>query len=453
MKMFSSKYLSLFFPLVVLHSLHAETSQPTQVPQEKPTAPANEQGGLLDAFKNMEVEGFIYGKYTSMFGKDASGSATQFRLWLDMETSPYHGFSLGSRVFADIGTGGPDGGNFLENSGLANNSNPKSPIPVELMALYGKQTFEDAKLTITAGKMNIVTPFTDYEWDFGYGAALSSQSVENITLNLQAYGVWGLDDYNNIHGSPQDDDGKSLSSDNALVIWGVNGADLNGFGFDLWMAHAVQTIDFLVFADFNYTFSGLTLQTQLATTQVDTNNPYFASRTGAEAAKLRGLYNFQAQYATEDIGITAGYTGSFGDGYGTLLNYTGGFNMGGNIWWDVGGGNGYGITGVGGFKAGKRADISVAYAHLDYLGYDRLSVGLAYAYVSGNNQYRLMKKGHLAHKQSEMLLGGSLDARLHEASVTLEYSFTNNLSLYALAGSTFGDLVIGKAQAKLNYAF
>lgn len=451
--MFSSKYLSLFFPLIALNSLYAAGPQPTQLPQEKPTTPSNEQESLIDALKNTEVGGFVYGEYTSMFGKDANGSATQLRLWLDMETSPYHGFSLGSRAFANIGTGGPDGGNFLENSGLDGDPRANASIPVGLMALYGKQTFEDAKLTITAGKMNIVTPFTDYEWDFGYGIALSSQSVENITLNLQAYGVWGLDDYNNIHSSPQADDGKSFSSDNTLVIWGINGADIGGFGFDLWMAHAISTIDFLVFADFNYTISGLTLQTQLATTQVDINNPYFASRNGAEAAKLRGLYNLQAQYATEDIGITAGYTGSFGDGYGALFNYVAGFNMGGNIWWDVGGGNGYGITGVGGFQAGKKANISVAYAHLDYFGYDKLSLGLAYAYVSGNNQYRLMKKGYLRRKPSEMILGGSLDAKLHEVSFTLAYNFTNALSLSALVGSTFGDLMIGKAQAKLNYAF
>lgn len=451
--MFFSKYLSLSLPFIVLHSLYAEVSQPTKTPQEKPITSSNKQESLLDAFQNIEVSGFVDGKYTSMFGKDANGSATQFRLWLDMETNPYYGFSLGSRLYTNIGTGGPDGGSFLANSGLDGNPNPGSSIPATLMALYGKQTFEDAKITITAGKMNIVTPFTDYQWDFGYGVALSSDSVENVTLNLQAYGVWGLDNYSDIHGSPQEDNGNSLSSDKTLIIWGVNGKEIDGFGFDLWMAHAIKTIDFLVFADFNYTISGLTLQTQLATTQVDTSNPYFISRGGAESAKLRGLYNLQAQYATEDIGITAGYTGSFGDGYGTLFNYVANFNMGGNIWWDVGAGNGYSITGVGGFKAGKRASISVAYAHLDYFGLDRLSIGLAYAYVSGNNQYRLMQKGYLRHKDSKILLGGSIDARLHEISMTLGYDITKNLSLSALVGSTFGDLSIGKAQAKLNYAF
>lgn len=447
--MFSSKYFPLF--LLAL-SLHAEVSQPAQDSSKTPIAPTNDEGTLLNALQNIEVEGFVFGEYVSMFGKDANGSATQFRLWLDMETNPYHGFSLGSRVFANIGTGAPDGGRFLINSGLDGDPNPASSIPSSLMTLYGKQTFEDAKVTITAGKMNIITPFTDYQWDFGYGVALSSD-IENITLNLQAYGVWGLDNYNKIHNSPQEDEGKSLSSDDALVIWGMKGVEIDGFGFDLWMAHAVKTIDFLVFADFNYTISGLTLQTQLATTQVDTSNPYFVSRTGAESAKLRGLYNLQAQYATEDIGITAGYTGSFGDGYGALFNYVAGFNMGGNIWWDVGSGNGYDITGVGGFKAGKRASISVAYAHLDYFGYDQLSLGLAYAYVGGSNQYRLMEKAYLQRKPSEMLLGGSLDAKLHEVSITLGYNFTNELSLYALAGSTFGDLTIGKAQARLNYAF
>lgn len=445
--MASSKYLALFL-LIVGHSLYAAPSD------QKPHQP--EQETLLDAFKNLDVEGFVYGQYTSMFGKDANGSATQFRLWLDLETSPYKGFSIASRIFADIGTGSPDGGFFLKNSGLDGKINPaNSDIPSSLMVLYGRQTFNDEKIILSAGKMNIIAPFTDSQWDAGYGISLDAYTVDKIALSLQAYGVWALDNYNAIHDSPTNQDaGNSLEADRTLVIAGFKGTDINGFGFDFWMAHAVKTIDFLVFGDFNYTFSGITLQTQLVATQVDTNNPYFASQSDAtQSAKLRGLYNVQASYQTEDIDLSAGYTGSFGDGYGALFNYTASFNMGGNIWWDVGSGNGYDLIGTGGFKAGQRASISVAYAHLNYIGYDHLSVGLAYAYVSGNNQYRLMQKGYSRRDPSQMLLGGSLNARLHEVSMTLGYNFTDKLSLFALVGSTFGDLNIGKAQAKLNYTF
>ncbi|MCE3047229.1 major outer membrane protein [Helicobacter kayseriensis] len=403
------------------------------------------QESLLDAIKDINVDGYTYGQYTLMFGEDANGSAFQTRVWLNLQTGSYHGFSVGTRVFVDYGTSAPDGGSFLENS-----SSPSGIPSIGLMSLYGVWTPQSSKTTITLGKMNIATPFSDSEWDFGYGAAMTNNDIENLTFSLQAYGAWGLDNANAIHSSPlADEDDVSMNSSRPLFIGGIHGENFNGFGFDVWVAHAIKTIDFLTFADLNYSIAGLTLQTQVAATQVNTNESFF--NLGELSAKLRGLYNIQASYESFGINLTAGYTGSFGDGYGALLNYCAGFNMGGNIWWDVGSGNGYALNGVGGYKqSNQSSSIQVAYASLGYAN-QKTSMGLSYAYIGGNNQYRLLKKGFSRHQAS--LLGGSMNAKLHELSFTLKYDFSEKLSLSALVGSTFGDLSIGKAQAKINYQF
>lgn len=415
------------------------------------------QDTLIDAFKGTQIEGFVYSQYTSIFGRDGNGNALQHRLWVDLTTGSYHGFTIGSRVFVDVGTGGPDGGTLLENSSPRDDSfkllSVASPLPVSIMTLYGRQTFDEAKVTIEAGQINIVTPFTDYAWDFGYGVALMSEIVDNLTLNLQAYGAWALDNFNNIHASPTDDGGDHIKSDKALLIWGLQGRDLSSFNFNAYLAHAIDTIDFLLYTDLSYSWDSFNLDAQIVGTQVNVNNPYFASKGKAQAAKLRGLYNLQANFEHEGIGLLVGYTGSFGDGYGALLNYTAGFNMGGNIWWDVGSGNGYALNGVGGFQAGKKASIQVAYTTLSYSAIPDLFLGLSYAYVGGNNQYRLMQKGYNNRQNSDPLLGGSIDAQLHELSLALNYDINDRLSIFTLLGSTFGDLMIGKFQTRINYAF
>ncbi|WP_027327017.1 major outer membrane protein [Helicobacter pametensis] len=445
--------------LGALHFAYAEDGQNT----EDKTIPPSTKTSLLEALQGTTIGGYAYGQVTSMFGSDADGTAMRLRTWIDLNTGAYHGFSIGTAIYASIGGSSPNGGTFIRNSGFS----PYETIPVGLRSLYGRKTFESSATVITAGKITLATPFSDTSWDSGYGVSVDNYDVKGLGFHLQAYGAWALDNGNSIPGSYNFVDssleGKvssGLTSENGLFILGISGdqKEFAGVGFDVWAAHSIDTIDFLTFVDLNYTISGLTLQTQVATTQVETSSRYFhstdASKTLDLSAKLRGLYNLQLTYNSSEHGFKAavGYTGSFGDGYGALLNNVSSFNMGGKIWYDTlsSGANGYGITGVGGFKNkdGSSSTIQVAYASIGYKGTANLSLGLDYAWVSGDNNYALMKKGS-ANNQNMT----NMNATFHEVSLSMTYAFTDKLSMSVLGGSTFGDLQMGRARMRLNYSF
>lgn len=437
---------------------------------------------LEEAIKGTTIGGYAYGQYTGMFGDDADGSAFRSRVWVDINTGAISGFSLGTRVFASIGQGAPDGGRFLANSG-----DPAGTAPIGMYALYGKYSFEalGSKTTMMGGKLNIMTPFNDTAWDYGYGLYVSNEDIEGIKFSAQAYAAWALDNQNALLELNKDGDlvnQSSIKTQNPLFILGVEGGEekFAGAAFKLYAATSPDTIDYLVFGDVSYTIldTGVTLQSQVAVTSVDTSNKDFASNyiktltnNTDLTAKLRGLYNIQVNYDNKDVGFgaKAGFTGSFGDGYGALLNYAS-FNMGGQFWYDtVSSSNGYGITGVGGHKrivagsngeySAENTDIMVGYVGVTYSGVQDLKLGLDYAYVGGNNNYaRMVKSRDNALKSSttpqEIVDAYNLDATFHEVSFTASYDFIpKKLTLSGLVGMTFGDLQMGRGRVNLKYSF
>ncbi|VDH01828.1 outer membrane protein [Helicobacter pametensis] len=460
--------------LGVLNQISAEevqaegAEQKTQEAGVDKSVPPSTKTSIMDALEGTTIGGYVYGQVTSMFGSDADGTAFRVRTMMDVNTGAYYGFSVGTRIFASMGGGAPNGGTFIQNSGLKPNYSPAGAIPVGLLALYGRATFESSATVITAGKINIAAPFADQGWDFGYGVSLDNYDVEGVGFHLQAYGAWGLDNGNSIEGAynfinQSSEADSNIVSENPMFIFGISGdkSKLAGVGFDIWAMHVLDTVDFMTYLDLNYTIAGVKLQTQVATTQVNTSSRYFnhggVSNDGTvsdRSAKLRGLYNVHLGYEGETSGVVAsvGYTGSFGDGYGALLNYVGSFNMGGQIWWDTlsSGANGYGMTGVGGYKNanGQNSTIQVVYASLGYKGVKNLSMILDYAWISGNNNYGLMKKGIKNHAGLT-----NMNADFHEVTLSVKYAFTDKLSMTILGGSTFGDLQMGRARFRLNYSF
>lgn len=423
--------------LAPLSFLNAET---TDTEKADKTIPPSTKNSLLDALKDTTISGYAYGQYTSMFGKDADGNSFRVRTAINVDTGAYEGFSVGTRIFASQGVGAPDGGTLL-----ANSKSPMDVTDLTLQTLYGRMAFKSTATVIEAGKINIVTPFTDTTFDAGYGVSLHNHDISGLTFNLQTYGVWGLDNSNFISSTA------GANSNHAMIIAGIAGnPEEFGVGFNAWVVHSPNTIDYLAYGDLKYSFSGLTLGTKVAATQVKLTNDLFA-RTDSLAAKFRGIYNVEASYSLGGTTLSAGYTGSFGDGYGALLNNTA-FNLGGNIWWDtVGSGvNGYGILGAGGLKNkdGNASTIMVAYASIKYKGIQSMSIGLDYAYVSGNNNYALMKKAK-NNPQNEI----TKNVTLHEVSATLGYAFSEKLALSAIVGSTFGDLAMGRARMRVTYSF
>lgn len=444
---------------------------------------ANATTSLEEAIKGTTIGGYALGQFTSMFGDDASGSAYRSRVWMNVNTGSISGFSVGTRVFASMGQGAPNGGSFIENSG-----NPAGTAAFGMYALYGKYSFEalGSKTTMIGGKMNIMTPFNDNAWDYGYGLYISNEDIEGVKLSAQAYALWSLDntgpstklpDYNNpvidpTTGSTQPGS-KSVSqaissTDKPLYIFGVEGdkEKFSGAGFKIYAGHSTSLINYFIGADVSYTFSGVTLQSQVAVMDVDTSNDSFANFASDEvtdlAAKMRGLYNIQLSYANKDVGFSAkaGFTGSFGDGYGALLNYAS-FNMGGQFWYDtVSSFNGYGLTGNGGYKyqnpitgAVESPNIMVGYVGIQYTGVQSLSLGLDYAYVGGDNHYATMAK-YRAKTKAQGNEVTNMNATFHEVSFTASYAFIpKKLTLSGIVGSTFGDLQMGRARAVLKYTF
>lgn len=453
---------------------------------------------LEEAIKGTTIGGYAYGQYTGMFGDDADGSAFRSRVWVDINTGAISGFSLGTRVFASIGQGAPNGGRFLANSGIPNNV-----AAFGMYALYGKYSFEalGSKTTMMGGKINIMTPFNDTAWDYGYGLYVSNEDIEGIKFSAQAYAAWALDNGNAMYTTIAQDANKnqlnyydnkaSLSTQNPLFILGVEGGGekLAGAAFKLYAATSPDTIDYLVFGDVSYSIldTGVTLQSQVAVTSVNTDNaafaygnPFITADTTDYTAKLRGLYNIQVSYSNKDLGFgaKAGFTGSFGDGYGALLNYAS-FNMGGQFWYDtVSSYNGYGITGVGGHKrmvansdgtfSAENTDIMVGYVGVTYSGVQNLKLGLDYAYVGGNNNYVRMVKSRdnatakIAEAQAanqpvnpqDIVDAFNTDATFHEVSFTASYDFIpKKLTLSGLIGMTFGDLQMGRGRVNLKYSF
>lgn len=402
---------------------------------------------LEEAIKGTTIGGYVYGQMTSQFGDDIHGNVFRTRAWLDLNTGAIGGFNLGMKGYATLG-GAKNSNNtpFLEASGA-----PGKPMNFGLAAVYGKQDLSEygSKTTIMGGKMNILTPFNDNTWDFGYGAYLSNEDIEGVKFVGQVLGAYTLDD------ATDADYTAGASLDHPLYIVGVEagGEKLAGAGIKVYAAHSTRVFDYMIMGDVSYTFSGVTLQSQIVVTDVNkTTNGYFYNMlNNASVAELRGLYNIQASYANKDIGFSAkaGFTGSFGDGYGALLNYAS-FNMGGQFWYDtVGAKNGYGMLGNGSLNT---SSIMVGYVGVQYTGVKSLKLGLDYAYVGGDNYYTLPSVASTSAKTTWLSNGGA--SKLHEVSFTASYGFFDNkLTLSGLIGSTFGDAQMARGRVKVQYSF
>lgn len=429
---------------------------------------ANAKTTLEEAIKGTTISGYVYGQMTSQFGDDVQGNAFRTRAWLELNTGAVGGFSVGTQVLATLGKGSNNNGrevSFLSASGA-----PRDQIPVGLLAVYGNMDLTEygSKTTIQGGKITIKTPFNDTTWDAGYGVYVSNEDIAGVKFVGQVFGAYSLDDdcgstqyieYDPTKTNKGDQwkvvtDSYSKSYDHPLYILGVEagGETLGGAGLKVYAAHSTKVFDYMIMGDVSYTFSGVTLQSQVAVTDVDTTGDKFLDPSGLVIAQLRGLYNIQASYSNKDIGFSAkaGFTGSFGDGYGALMNYAS-FNMGGQIWYDITGGskgNGYGLTGAG---TVKNSNIIVGYAGITYTGVKSLKLGLDYAYVSGDNFYALAPTASAEAILKDLANNG---ATLHEVSFTASYGFFDNkLTLSGLIGSTFGDVQQARGRVNVKYSF
>lgn len=400
---------------------------------------ANAKTSLEEAIKGTTISGYVYGQMTSQFGDDIHGNVFRTRAWANVNTGSVGGFSVGMTGYASLGGGkNSDNTSFLEASGA-----PGKPMPIGLAAVYGNMNFEEygSKTTIIGGKMNILTAFNDNAWDYGYGMYVSNEDLEGVKFSAQVLGAYTLDDATDANWTA------ATSLDHPLYIIGVEagGEKLAGAGVKFYAAHSTRVFDYMIGGDVSYTIAGVTIQSQVAV--ADVNN--YATNNNS-IAELRGLYNIQLAYSNKDVGFSAkgGFTGSFGDGYGALMNYAS-FNMGGQFWYDtVGSKNGYSMIGAGSLDT---SNIMVGYVGVQYTGVKSLKLGLDYAYVGGDNYYVLPS---VATKSAQSTRDANHGLTFHEVSFTASYGFFDNkLTLCGLIGSTFGDAQMARGRVKVQYSF
>ena len=156
------------------------------------------------------------------------------------------------------------------------------------------------------------------------------------------------------------------------------------------------------------------------------------------AAKTRGLYTAELGMKAGMLDAKIGWVGSFGEGYGAIIDNEGGVSSGGKFWIDTSGAghNGYGIFTQGGIK---NTSITVAYLKANVKISD-LSIGVDVANVGGNNQYRTVP-------------GTAGNYKFTEVTPQISYNITKDAKVSAYFASIFGDITANRVRTEVRYGF
>ncbi|WP_180675712.1 major outer membrane protein [Helicobacter sp. 11S03491-1] len=452
-----------------------------------------EGSDLKEAFENASIKGFTFGRYTLMGGKDGAGNRYQFRAKIDVTSGEVNGYSLTGGIFFSQGSGTPDKGSITDSDiqGSRGVHTDMSGSDVfNISNLYMNKIFSSTKTSIQVGQMNLISPFTDKSVDRGIGVSVLNSDIESLQFFVSGYDSWITDDiYIAAQASKNPDDKKKQGSGigNNLFIAGVMGnyhldeGNLHSLNFKLYDLWAYHLIDYMVFGELGYKYSfaehiffklmgqvgvsGVSdvagfqsrslylknyFQDKVKNETLNANNPQ-------ELAKNRGLYNIQASFEVHKFYAKLGFAGSFGDGYGVLLDNIGGFNTAGKLW---NGSQGHGADGFGflGSGATKNTNITALYWGADYrIGSFILS--LEGAWVSGKNNYPLLVAGsnnpnyHYRGKVSAYPNKKTMDASFVEITPGVVYKISKKISAQLYYASIFGDISLNRTRFQITYNF
>lgn len=455
---------------------------------------------LKDAIENATLDGWIRGKYFYSDGRDGSGQGYQMFFLPTIHSGEVNGYSLSVGVFAAYGPGVPDA--VTSDDSIGGSRAPRidqssAPDVFNISNLYINKTFESTKTTVRLGQMNIVSALnagTSYG-DRGLGGMITNEDITGVKFYISAYDSWMTD---NIMLAMNQ--AKTYGIGNNIVIMGVESKDrgLQGLDMRLYYSWAQQLYNMMMFGDIKYKYSfenGLTLgaMAQIAGTVMNDNARFHTTkgtvlasyfddmRSGTSTygdgiayggvAKTRGLYNLQVNLKAGGYSSKLGYIGSFGQGYGTMLDSKGAFDVGGQLWNGIiaGGIMGFGWTGTGG---AKNTSLKAVYFTHKYQMHNGLGFGLDLAWVGGNNRYPYMKKGSkrlhdqaVAAKAAGLPVnnrGGVIPARdtnltadseIFEISPQISYKFTKDFTGSLVYSQLVGDMLMGRAVVTLKYNF
>ncbi|PAF41141.1 hypothetical protein [Helicobacter sp. 11S03491-1] len=450
---------------------------------------------LKEMVENATLDGWLRGKYFYSDGRDGSGQGYQMFFLPNIHSGEVNGYSLTVGVFAAYGPGVPDAVNTDDSIGGSRApriDQHSAPDVFNISNLYINKNFEalGSKTTVRLGQMNIVSALnagTSYG-DRGLGGMISNEDIKGIRLYASAYDSWMTDNIMLAMNQV-----KTYGIGNNLVILGIeSNKDFapKGLGFKLYYSWAQQLYDMMLFGDIHYKYefdNGLSLGVlgQIAGTIMNGKArfhtggsnlaAYFADLNAPEfggMAKTRGIYNLQVNLKAGGYSSKLGYVGSFGQGYGTMLDSKGGFDVGGQLWNGIiaGGIMGFGWTGAGGVK---NTSLKVVYFTHRYKWHNGLGVGLDVAWVGGKNRYPYMKKGskrigdkypdpvnngyHEGHNRGPVIPARktnlTADSELVEISPQISYAFTKDFNGSLTYSQMVGDMLMGRMVVTLKYTF
>ncbi|MCE3039653.1 hypothetical protein [Helicobacter anatolicus] len=454
-----------------------------------------EAGSLKDFVENATVDGFGRVKYTHTEGEDGYGRGYQILFKPEVTSGDVAGFSFTGGIFFSTGSAAPDGNATDDSIGGSRGFKFNNQLDwFSVSKMYVTKKFDNEKTTIKLGIMEINTPLntTSAYGDRGIGASLENKSIEGMKFYISLYDSWMTDNLmlqttnSAIPDVSPSGATKSVYAfqgvGNNLLIAGWSGdfgsvgvKDLHG---TFYYAYANKLFDAMIFGDLGYTFSfgdfKLDVMGQIGYTEMFktpdfySKSPildgYFTTRIhglgeNVEYAKNRGVYNLRLGFNYKDYSGDVGYLGSFGEGYGAMLDNKGAFKYGGVLWNAVlaGGMMGIGWTGTGGIKD---TDLILAYTTHNYK-INKFKIGLDFVYVGGHNRIGYMKKGSdkiagTAADRGEVVVGKTNHTRnadIFEISPKIAYQFTKNFSVDFVISQILGDMQITRGVLTMLYNF
>ena len=456
-----------------------------------------EAAKLSDVINNASIDGFAFGRVHAVDGRDGEGVRYQFRFKPTITSGAIYGVSASAGLFFSKGSSTPDNNAADNDIGGSRGQTIDSlvdrfNIGDFYITLDGKETL-NTKTIVRLGQRSPGTPFNDNNLDRALGVFAENNDLSAMNFGFQWWDSWMGDD---IYISTPSGDISSAGAgigNNMFMAYIKSGADFTketGLSYNLWYGGIHRWVNAMVFGDIAYTANfgnqSLTFTGQVSYTSISNSVFIFAPKSNALAglgwnenekyfAKNRGMYNIRVDYrynftqASDEeegaekvvgfFGTSAGLAGSFGDGFGTLIDNTGGLKLGGHLWNSYSGAeaNGFGILGVGGFK---NSSIIVPYVKAE-IGYKKFGAALDVAYVDASHFFYL-KKGSTTpsenlNKDTSGLLYGSGNhikaAHFLDVALSATYKFTDSINMLAAYGYAFGDPQFGRFRFQVNYVF
>lgn len=347
-----------------------------------------EAAKLSDVINNATIQGFAFGRVNTLHGRDGEGTRYQFRFKPTITSGEVYGMSASAGIFFSKGSSSPDNttsnGDIGGSRGQTVSSYTDRFNIADFYITYNATEAFGSKSKIYVGQKSPGTPFNDNNLDRALGVFIENKDMDEINFGFQWWDSWIGDD---MYLSATNITSNGAGIGNNMFMAYVKSGDAftkeNGLSYNLWYGAIHRWVNAMIFADATYNFKldnqSFTFIAQTAFTQIsnnvfiDSNSPSFSGLGWdpyeSEFAKNRGVYNLRIDYkynftessngenedkpkATGFFGASVGISGSYGDGFGALIDNTGALKVGGHVWNSFSGAeaNGFGILGVGQFK-------------------------------------------------------------------------------------------------------